>query len=353
MTRIHRDADEPRGRSGRAPWLAWMAAAAFAGLLAAPAQGANPAPATAAFAKVGDTVITHQEFDAAFAQAARSKFYHGKPPENAVAALQREVGNGMVDEILLEKEARRRKVQPDHAAVKKALDSYEEKYKASEQWKANRARLLPGLKTKLERDSVLEQLGKQVRNVAAPTPAQLEQYWKAHQDKFTSPEQVHLRIILLKVDPSSPQAKWDGARDEGMAIVKRLKGGADFKELAQLHSGEASAGRGGDMGYVHRGMLPEPAQQAVDKLKPGEVSEAVALLEGIAVFRLEQRKAPKLNALAAVRERAQDLWTREKGEEAWTALLARLRRETPVKLDESRLLPLATAAAPGGNAAAR
>jgi hypothetical protein len=47
------------------------------------------------------------------------------------------------------------------------------------------------------------------------------------------------------------------------------------------------------------------------------------------------------------------LWIREKGEEAWTALLAKLRRDTPVKLDESRLLPLATAAAPGGNAAAR
>src|SRR6185503_17229974 len=108
----------------------------------------------------------------------------------------------------------------------------------------------------------------------------------------------HLRIILLKVDPSSPQAKWDGARNEGAAIAKRLKGGADFKQLAKLHSAEGSAEGGGDMGYVHRGMLPESAQEAIDKLKPGEITEPVALLEGMAIFRLEQRKPPKLNALA-------------------------------------------------------
>ena len=351
--------------------LRWLLAAACLTVLAGEVAAADPAPAkaaapaakaqapaaapatAAAFAKVGDTVITHQDFDTAFAQAARGKFYHGKPPENAVAMLQREVAQAMVDEILLAKEAQRRNVQPDHAAIKRTLDGYEERYRNSEQWKNNRERLLPGLKAKLERDSMLEQLGKQVKSVGAPTESQLEQYWEAHKDKFTAPEQVHLSMILLKVDPSSPQAKWDGARDEGAAIVKRLRAGADFKQLAQLHSGDASAEKGGDMGYVHSGMLPEPAQKAVDKLKPGEISEAVVLLEGVGVFRLEERRASRLNPLAAVRDRARDLWMRDTGEENWAALLAKLRRETPATLDESRFLPLATAAQSSENTAPR
>ena len=346
--------DERQLRTGRRPWFGWVVAAAAVMVCA---SAASPALAAAAestpFAKVGDTVITHQEFDTAFAQAARSKFYHGKPPDNAVATLQREVGQAMVDEILLAKEALRRRLQPDHAAIKKEIEGYEERYRGSEQWKNNRARLLPGLKAKLERDSLLGLLRTQVTNVAAPTPRQLEQYWETHKDKFTEPEQVHLAMILLKVDPSSPQAQWDGARDEGAAIVKRLKGGADFKQLAHLHSGDSTAERGGDMGYVHHGMLPEPAQQAVDKLKPGEISEPVALLEGIGVFRLEHRKSPKLNPLDAVRDRARDLWLREQGEQAWTALVAKLRRATPVKLDDSRFLPLTTAATSGENTAPR
>jgi parvulin-like peptidyl-prolyl isomerase len=338
---------------GKLGW-AFLLAAACVTVLAGPANpppaAANAAPAAAAlFAKVGDIVVNHQEFDAAFAQAARAKFYHGKAPENAIAMLQREVGQAMVDEILLVAEAKRRNLQPDPAAIKKTIDEYEQRYATSEQWKSNRDRVLPGLKAKLERDNILAELSKQVKNVGAPTPLQLQQYWETHEDKFTSPEQVHLAMILLKVDPSSPQAQWDGALAEGAAIVKRLQAGADFGELAHLHSGDSSAQRGGDMGYVHRGMLPDAAQQAVDKLKPGELSDAVVVLEGVAVFRLADRKPPKLNPLDAVRERATELWMRDKGEEAWTALVAKLRRDTPVKLDDSRFLPLTTTS--GGNAA--
>ena len=329
--------------------LGWMLAAAIFAAFTVDARGATAnatanananANTNAPFAKVGETVITHQDFDTSFAQAARGKFYHGKPPEGAVAALQREVGNALVDEVLLLKDAKRRKLMPDHVAIKQTLAGYDERYRSSEQWQKNRARLLPGLKAKLERDSQLEQLRKLVKTVPQPQPQQLEQYYEANKDKFTEPQQVHLAMILLKVDPSSPQAKWDGARDEGTAIVKRLRGGADFAELARLHSGDGSAGRGGDMGYLHQGMLPEPAQKAVDKLQPGELSEPVVLLEGVAVFRMEERKAPKLNPLDRVRDRARELWLRDQGEEAWTALVGKLRRATPVKVDDSHFLPL-------------
>ena len=317
--------------------LGWVLTAAMFTVFAVEARGATVVPP---FAKVGETVITHKDFDTSFAQAARAKFYHGKPPDTAVAALQREVGNALVDEVLLLKDAKRRKLVPDHAAIKQTLDGYEERYRNSEHWKKNRARLLPDIKAKLERDSQLEQLRKLVKNVPQPTPQQLEQYWEANKDKFTEPQQVHLAMILLKVDPSSPQAKWDGAREEGAAIVKRLRGGADFAELARLHSGDGSAQRGGDMGYLHQGMLPEPAQKAIDKLQPGELSDAVVLLEGVAVFRVEERKAARLNPLDRVRDRARDLWLRDQGEVAWTALVAKLRLATPVKIDESHFLPL-------------
>jgi parvulin-like peptidyl-prolyl isomerase len=329
-----------RRSTARAVTIRLLCAWAVAFCVHAGAQEAAP------FAKVGDTAISQQEFDAAFAQAARAKFYHGKPPEGEVAALQREVGQSLVDDVLLFKEAQRRGVQPDATVVQQAIAGYEQRYQNSEQWKANRARVLPGLVAKLERDSVLERLAQEVKAAREPAAQDLQQYWQTHQDKFTSPEQVHLAMILLKVDPSSPQPKWDGAREEGVALVKRLRAGADFKELAHLHSGDASAERGGDLGYVHRGMLPEPAQKAVDKLQPGEISEATVLLEGVAVFRLEARKTPRLNALDDVRDRARDLWKRDQADAAWTAFLERLRRETPATLDDSRFLPLATAARP-------
>ena len=334
--------------------LAAASLAAHGGEAAAGKQvaGAPAIQAAAVFARVGDAVITHEDFEAVFSQAARSKFYHGKVPDAAVASLQREVGQAMVDSVLLAREAARRGIEPDAAAVRTTLDGYEERYRGNLQWTASRERVLPALRAKLEHDTVVDRLAKQVKSVGEPSEAELLKYWEAHQDKFTTPEQVRVSIILLRVDPSSPPAAWQDAKTEGAALVQRLREGGDFAELARLHSKEPSSGRGGDMGYLHRAMLPESAQEALDKLKPGELSEAIVLLEGVAVLRLEERRSSRLNPLEVVRTRASDLWKRDQGEQAWTALLARLRSETPVELDRSRFLPLA-AAAPEDKAAPR
>jgi parvulin-like peptidyl-prolyl isomerase len=320
-----------------------MAHAQHAAPAAAAAPGAAPAAAApaAVFATIGGDTISAEQFDAAMAQAARGKFYHGNPSPDAIAQLQREVSQKLVDEVLLYTEAQRRGIQPDAAAVQKVIDGYDERYKDSAQWKANRERVLPGLKAKLEHDNVMEQLTAQAKKVPAPTPEQLQKYYEDHKDKFTSPEQVHIRMILLKMDPSAPKAQWDAAREEGASIARRLRAGADFGELAHLHSGDPSAQNGGDMGYIHRGMLPDAAEKAIDGMKNGDTSDAITLLEGVAVIRLDERKEPVVNPLERVRERAQDLYLRDRGEQAWTALVEKLRRETPARLDESRFLPLA------------
>lgn len=323
-----------------------LPAALVAGWLAlamAEARAAGPEPV---FATVAGAVITQKDFDQAFAVAARNKFYHGKPPEADVARLQREVGDSLVTDQLLLREAKRRQLRPDAAAIQRELEGYEQRYRGSPMWEKNKTTMLPPLKKKLEENSLLDQLRQAVRVGGDPTDAEVLAYYREHPEKFTEPEQVRLSMILLKVDPSSPQAKWNGARDEGQAIVRRLRGGADFGQLARMHSGDASAERGGDMGYLHKGMLPEPAQQAVDKLgAAGGISEPVALLEGVAVFRLDDRKPARLNGFEKVKTRAHDLLQRDRADRAWTTLVERLKRETPAQVDESRFLPLALAPA--------
>lgn len=315
------------------------------------ARGADPDPATV-FARVGDIVITQKEYDQAVAAAARGKFYHGTPPEAEVARLRRDVADNLINDVLLLSEARRRKLQPDHAAVSRQIDAYEERYRGSQTWQTNKLTMLPPLKKKLEDQTLLEQLQATVRNVPEPSASQVAAYYDSHQDKFTEPEQAKVSLILLKVDPSSPQAKWDAAREEGSAIVRRLRSGADFARLAHLHSGDPSAETGGDMGYLHRGMLPAAAESALDKIKTGEVTDAVELLEGVAVLRLDDRKPAKLNPLAAVQDRARDLLRRDQSDQAWALLIPRLREETPPQVDESRLLPPAQVR-PSPQAAAR
>lgn len=323
----------------KAALLSMILLGAGAGMAASTAPvAATEQPAV--FARIGDTVITQDEYNAAYEAAARNKFFHGKAPEGGVALLQREVGEQMVTRVLLLREAKHRGIRPDLSEIGKTIQNYEKKYAGSEQWQKNRLTILPGLTARLEQESLLTQLESATRAVAAPDQKKVKEYYIAHPEKFTEPEQLKVSVILLKVDPSAPKAVWDKADEEAANIIKRLRGGADFGALARLHSGDPSAPQGGDMGYLHLGMLPDGAQEALSGLKPGELAKPIRLLQGAAIFKLTDRKLAKLNSFEAVEKRAGELLQRDLGEQAWSALTARLNKSTPAHIDQSRYLPL-------------
>lgn len=312
-----------------------------------PARAAQPSVDAAqapVFATVGNKVISAQEYENAVNAAARQKFYHGKPPEGEVDALFREIGDRLIERVLLADEAARRRIKPDAKKIDQAIASYEARYKDSAQWKQKRERLLPGLREKLEQQDVIEQLESAVRKQDKPTPADARAYYDAHPSAFTEPEKIRLALILLKVDPSSPKLAWDKATEEAQQIGHRLKKGADFEELAKLHSGDASSQKGGDLGYLHRGMLPENLQDKVDELKPGGLSEPIRMLEGIGVFRLIDRKPAAKRSFDDVAERAGDLLARERSDTAWKNFTAALRKQARVEIDTKRYPKLAASA---------
>lgn len=313
----------------------WVAAAEPA----AAATASAPA-AMGPFAVVGSTVISVQEYQTRLAVAMRNKYYHAKPPEGEYSKFQREVGEEMVNRVLLLAEAHKRGIQPDREKINATIAGYDKQYKDSANWKTSREKMLGQVVPQLENESLLDRLGKMVRDVPAPSDTVARAFYEKNKELFVEPEQVKISVILLKVEPSSKQAVWDSAMIEAKALHKRLQGGASFEEAAKLHSGDISATRGGRMEYIHRGMLPEAVQQAVDKLQARQMSDPVQLLEGVAILRLDDRKVSQQREFEAVKERAASLWQREEGEQRWKRLIADLRKATPVRIDESHYQPL-------------
>jgi parvulin-like peptidyl-prolyl isomerase len=306
----------------------------------APSMAGATTRATQPFAHVGDTVISGADYQRALAVAMRKKYYHAKPPEAEYVQFQREVGNDVVNRVLLLAEARRRGVQPDQDKIKSTVAGYDAQYKGSANWQSNREKMLAAVVPQLESESLLERLERIVRQVPEPAEAEARRYYDSHTELFIEPEQVKLRVIVLRVDPSSPQALWNSARAEAQQIHKKILAGADFSELAKLHSGDRSAPRGGEMDYTHRGMLPEAVHSVVDKLAVGAVAEPVQLLEGIAILRLDGRRTAQQRSFEQVKARAGDLWQRAEAELRWKKLIADLRQATPIRIDESHYAPL-------------
>jgi parvulin-like peptidyl-prolyl isomerase len=273
----------------------------------------------------------------------RKKFYHGKVPAEKLAAFQREVGEQLIVEAMLMQEAKRLGIRADEEQVEMRLEQLEQRYRDRPDWADLRDRVVARFRKQFEKQSVLAELDKRVRQVGPPSETELRQYYEDNPDKFTEPEQVRLSLILLAVDASAPASAWDAARAEAGALVARLRAGADFSELARLHSADPSAERGGDMGRLHRGTLGGNAEAAIAKLSPGEVSDPVTVLEGVAVFRFEERFPRRLRDYESVRVRVRQLWQREQEERAKERLIAQLRENTPIDVREEYYLPAASA----------
>lgn len=265
----------------------------------------------------------------------KDRFYHGKVEEDEAKKFRKEIAEEMIERALLVQEANRQKLKPNADEVEKSIKAFDARFQDDPEWLKARDRVLPRLREKLNDDSLAKVIKSRVMSVKLPTEGELKEYYAEHKDLFTTPARSRVSLILLRVDPSSSSEVWKQASEEAASIVERINGGADFAELARIHSSDKSAENGGDMGFVHLGMLGENAQNILDIMEPGEVSAPVVLLEGVSIFRLDERTTPLLNSFESVKDRAQKLYQREKGEAAWQALLARLHEAAKIEVNDA------------------
>jgi peptidyl-prolyl cis-trans isomerase SurA len=132
--------------------------------------------------------------------------------------------------------------------------------------------------------------------------------------------QTWARHILIKTSEVVSEAE---ARRRLVLLKERLDNGADFAELARLHSNDLSAARGGDLGWLDKGATVPEFERAMDALKVGQVSEPVQSPFGwhlILVLERRMDASPK-----QVRLHAQQVLRERKGEEAYQDWLRQMR----------------------------
>lgn len=285
------------------------------------------------FAKIDGEIIPIDEFMALMRIGVREKFYHGTPPEVELEKFKKETADKLIDRILLLREARVIGLRADKARVAEGLDKIEQRNKNDSSWQAARSELLPKMTARLENDDLLRQLEAKTREVAEPTEKVLVNYYNANHPLFTTPVQDKISLILLKVSPGSSQQVWDSTIARADELVKRLKAGERFERLARIHSGDPSAARGGDLGFMHQGMYGEAVQQVIDGMIENAVSEPVRLLDGVAIFRLVQRTKSELNPYSDVATRVRSLYLREQSDRQWQQLSEALRKKAHIELN--------------------
>ena len=101
-----------------------------------------------------------------------------------------------------------------------------------------------------------------------------------------SAEQTRVRHILLKTNELVSENE---ARSRLRVLKERLENKADFAELARVHSEDASASRGGDLGWLLPGDTVEEFERAMNNLQPGQISDPVQSPFGLHLIQVLER----------------------------------------------------------------
>jgi peptidyl-prolyl cis-trans isomerase D len=135
----------------------------------------------------------------------------------------------------------------------------------------------------------------------------LQAYYDQRRDEFRSPEQVKVAHILIKTPLPSPGAKEDDkaiadARAKAEDVLKQVKAGGDFAQLAEKYSDDpGSAKGGGELGWIGRGRTVPEFEKAAFSLAKGQTSDLIKSSYGFHIIRVEDKQEAHLKTLAEVK----------------------------------------------------
>jgi peptidyl-prolyl cis-trans isomerase D len=103
--------------------------------------------------------------------------------------------------------------------------------------------------------------------------AEVEKYYAEHPKDFETPRQTKAAHVLVRVPEAGGSEAEDRARARVADVILRAKAGEDFAKLAaEVSEDPATKAKGGELGWVGRGEVVPQFEDALFKLKKGELT---------------------------------------------------------------------------------
>jgi len=209
-------------------------------------------------------------------------------------------------------------------------------------------------------------------NASAVTDEEARSYYESHQEEYAQPEQVKVAYIRLsskaltgqvEVEEGDLREYFDIHRGELLAnqerkvrhiliessgdddqekltfteeLMEQLRGGADFAEMAARHSNDpGSSEDGGDLGWVNRGVMVQPFEDAVFTAQKDELIGPVRTEYGYHIILVTEVRGGEEATFEEVRGQVEKAYRQQQAEEIYYDYherLADLSYETPDSL---------------------
>jgi peptidyl-prolyl cis-trans isomerase D len=140
----------------------------------------------------------------------------------------------------------------------------------------------------------------------------IKRYYDSRKNTFTIPKQVRVSDLLIKAGPQDTPDQLEAKKKKAEEIMEKAKKTKDFGSLAKQYSEAETASRGGDMGWIQKGMLGEQLESILFSMKAGNLSGVLATGDGFHIFKIEEIKEEKQKPFGEVKDQILQTLKKEK-----------------------------------------
>jgi peptidyl-prolyl cis-trans isomerase D len=162
------------------------------------------------------------------------------------------------------------------------------------------------------------------------TQQDLQSHYDQHRDEYRVPEQVNVRHILIKSPLPGPDGKvdpkeQDAARAKAQDVLKQVKAGGNFADLAKKYSDDpGSAKNGGSLGFIGKGRTVPEFEKAAFSLPKGGTSDLVQSSYGFHIIHVDDKQDAHLKSVDEIKGQIEPLIKQQKAGQAAQAAAAEL-----------------------------
>jgi peptidyl-prolyl cis-trans isomerase C len=151
-------------------------------------------------------------------------------------------------------------------------------------------------------------------------------FYEKNKDKFTKPETVHARHILVSKVPEDTEKTLTEKKAKAEDLRKKLQGGADFADLAAKSSDCPSKQAGGDLGTFSRGQMVKPFEDAAFSQEKNAIGPVVETDFGFHIIQVLEHQAAQVVKLdVETKQRINNYLEGQKRKDAFEGIAKKLK----------------------------
>lgn len=286
-------------------------------------------------ARVNNQIITRSQFQHE-QQQLKEECQKQDPtnPDPACEGGEKDVLRGLIDRELLLDKGKELGISADTELIKRLDDIRKQMHLESmddlEKAAASQGVSFEDYKQNMRNEIITQQvIQKEVGPHVNITKEEERNFYNQHKAELEHPEAVTLSEILISTDQAGddPQ-KLDAAKAKAEDILKQVRAGTSFEELAKKESQDPSGAQGGELGVFERGKLAKQLEDLTFGMKKGDVTDVIRTKQGFVILKVTDHQTAGIPSFNQIEPKIQEAVYMQKLQPSLREYLKKLREES-------------------------